>query len=78
MMEPLNNDLSGVSEASVGLVNSEESRGPLRRKPGRTMLAGDRWSSMHTVTVLDALFLTGRVQDEYPYPCQWAVLLLHR
>lgn len=37
-----------------------------------------RWSSLHTVTVLDALFLTGMVQEEYPYPCQWTVLLLHR
>lgn len=33
---------------------------------------------MHIVTVLDALFLTGMVEGEYPYPGQWAVLLLHR
>ncbi len=33
MMEPQNNDLSGVSEASVGLMNSDEGRDALRRKP---------------------------------------------
>ena len=33
MMEPQNKDLSGVSEASVGLMNSDEGRDALRRKP---------------------------------------------
>ncbi len=33
MMGPQHNDLSGVSEASVGLAKSEEGREPLCRKP---------------------------------------------
>lgn len=33
MMEPQTHDLSDVSEASVGLVNSDEGRETFRRKP---------------------------------------------
>lgn len=42
MMGPQRNDQSGVSEASMGLVNSEEGREPLRRKPDGLTITVDK------------------------------------
>lgn len=40
MMEPQNNDISGVSQISVDLMNSEEGRETIHRKPvGLTITA---------------------------------------
>jgi hypothetical protein len=43
MMEPTNNDLSGLSQTSVGLMNSEECRQTVHRRPvGLTIVLHER------------------------------------